>query len=291
MQPLAKMKKVFCYCFDRKGMIPFSTSIYSLMCKVKGPKRVYCITRGVDCIPLSLVDLACQYGCEITQIDLSRGVGSYYIDNYCSPGGMTASSFDRLLIPELLPVDINSCLYLDVDTLVLSDFNTEFFSSLERSKFLFSFRPSTTSWISMRVVALERVGQDMAKTINRDWTHGNIGIMGINMRPCRLRRPFEDAFACAEKYSTTVQTALNYILEGNFERLNSTYNVLANQECITDLPRATILHYAGHKKPWRDKLQCESCKSVWWDYYHSLRSSGFECSFCGPEVGWYSDYL
>lgn len=105
---------------DSKYLIHTQTLISSIETNVKGKIKVFVLSFGLT--EREKLETKNLFNCEIIYIDLTDEIISKRLcPQYTLGGYMSVASYGRLLIPELLPKEIDKCLYLDVDGIVLKD--------------------------------------------------------------------------------------------------------------------------------------------------------------------------
>lgn len=254
------------FCFDAHNVLPFLVAYASILRHVGRPTTVHCFTRGVPPIEHLSHARAPLHQCDISGVSVDP-----FIDGYLSGNRTTRSTFDRLLLPRLLPLDITACLYVDTDIVACGDIST--LADLPGASAVgMSYRESTGAWHSMRAAALAMDGARLVASMGAaDWVHGNVGVIAMNLTVLRATAFCDSCCRVAADYCVNDQLAVNYCARGRFGRLPASFNVYANKECVADAPDVRILHFAGARKPWRDRPQCAVCRACWQRYYDYTR--------------------
>jgi lipopolysaccharide biosynthesis glycosyltransferase len=250
--------QVVAYCFGPEGRSAFDVSYASLRKNTRRNIKVYCFTRQLGL-------LTDNYPCssDIIQIDITDKTVSAFVDTYRTPDGITRSTFDRLFLPDLLPKNVKTCLYLDIDTLVLQDLEP-LFNTIIRSPTGLCYRPSTGAWNSMKAACAGfNCSSVPAAMGDEDWIHGNVGVLLMDLEVLRNARFTARCEELLGIHHTNDQLIINYVCRGHFMPLPAFYNIYANKECIADFPAPGILHFAGPLKPWKELPQCGQCKAAW----------------------------
>jgi lipopolysaccharide biosynthesis glycosyltransferase len=144
----------------------------------------------------------------------------------------TSTSYARLLIPELLPAQVNRAVYLDGDVLVTSDLSP-----------LFELELGDAPFAAVRDQAI-------------GGSYFNAGVLVLDLERWRRTGLAERALAYADAQTQPLfwadQDALNAVADDWYE-LELRWNVQANvpEPERDDLLRtAAVVHFAGYHKPW-----------------------------------------
>jgi lipopolysaccharide biosynthesis glycosyltransferase len=245
-------------------------------------------------------------------------VSFYHVENlfsgwkgndYISP-----ATYLRFMIQDILPKDINRVLYLDADTIVLTDlselYNTDFKGMPLAAMPDYGLVLGSPYWLGYKVsfkgtdYSFNEYCADVLKIDNsRKISYFNAGVLLINLetwRPYSLKAvsfleanpglPFLD------------QDALSRVLEGNFIPLHPSFNAFSDlaapdgrsfldkvsgfakryhkvKKIWRDNPK--IVHYAGSNKPWDEHAKVTGLERYWWEYAESTsvysRYERFSC--------------
>jgi lipopolysaccharide biosynthesis glycosyltransferase len=167
-----------------------------------------------------------------------------------------------MLIPEIIPHDIERVVYLDADVIVLKDLSLLW----------------TIDMADHAVMAVENFSEptlraampQLRELFDPDAPHFNAGVLLINVPRWReqmiSRRAFEFLQIHGNKVEFADQDALNAVLAGSWGKLDPIWNVQLltlsfyghRQYSAIDCRRrqeallhgAAILHYTGRRKPW-----------------------------------------
>lgn len=190
---------------------------------------------------------------------------------------ITAPTYYRLALPDLLP-EIDECLYLDGDLVVLADLPSVFGSPM-KEELLRGVKAAAYYYPSYeRCLKARRLG------IGAFDEYVNAGVLQMNlklMRELNLTQAFEELLC--ENYSSQDQDILNSACYGRIETLDPAMNLMTKYhpehpdsfDCDPSIrlcwtrkewdeacARPVIVHYAGAEKPWQD-LSVDFA-DLWW---------------------------
>lgn len=185
---------------------------------------------------------------------------------------ITRPTYFRLMIPELLQEE--RCIYLDTDTVILSDLQELMNISIEEKYVAGVWHPG---------VVLVRWGEEVCKNarVPAADQYINAGVLLMNldmMRRDGLTEKFMQLLP--ENMPTQDQDILNHVCYGKIAFLPFKYNVLTvfADRCMEDYegcyPEAeleeawnkpSIIHYANPNKPW-NSLDC-AFTDQWWKFF------------------------
>ncbi len=166
------------------------------------------------------------------------------LDNYPKPNYLPRSAYLRILIPELLPVDINKVLYLDTDVVVLGDILELYNQALE----------------GFSLGAVRDIMADEILRIHFDKkvrNYFNSGVLLINLQNWRrlmlTEKVKEFILLRGKEIIRADQDILNSLFINDWLPLNKRFN--------SDLKRGNpnkkiedntiVLHYSDKVKPWQ----------------------------------------
>ena len=157
--------------------------------------------------------------------------------------------FYRLCIPEILR-DIDMCLYIDSDTLVVSDITAVFDTDMEGMYIAGVFADVS----SVR----EQVTKDETEAINR---YVNSGVLLMNlslMRKDGMQRKFME---CGPDFIAVDEHLLNKCCNGHIKLLPQGYNCMPGVS--VDTPRIFHFLYQDYIRPWKNR-RAQGSKE-WWE--------------------------
>jgi lipopolysaccharide biosynthesis glycosyltransferase len=209
--------------------------------------------------------LATRNNACILFYSVPSGFGSDFILN----GNWTAATYYRLLLPELLPIEVNNYLYLDTDTLVVGSLYPIFQTDL------------STNYVAAVRDRLVPTREDLG--ITEPFTYFNAGVLLINRKMWIDENITEKALkfltAYPEKIYYADQDALNYLFKGCWSPLCISYNLmfadipegLSKKEYKFFLRDKVIIHFTQHR-PWK-----MLCQNPYRQLYHKyLKASQFK---------------
>ncbi len=167
---------------------------------------------------------------------------------------VSAASYFRLLLPELLPAELNRVIYLDCDLVVLGDIGVLW--DLDIDDHYAAAVPELTA-DSRRVSSAQglRLWQELG--LAADLEQFNSGVLLINLDKWRaefiMQRAMVYLAQAAEWLRWHDQEALNAVFAGNWLRLDARWNLtmrhLMSAAPVTGQP-SCIIHYHTAAKPW-----------------------------------------
>jgi lipopolysaccharide biosynthesis glycosyltransferase len=166
----------------------------------------------------------------------------------------TAATMDRLYLPMLLP-DADRVVYLDTDLICLDDLAPLYDLALPESGI--AAKPSVKegyatlpdlvrTWAHPR--ARETIlGELISSGAPMSLRTFNAGVLVMDLEKLRRRSFVRTTLDMVQRFGVNDQLALNLFTKGEFEPLDSAWNVFAGQDA-SDAPH--IIHWPGPKKPW-----------------------------------------
>jgi lipopolysaccharide biosynthesis glycosyltransferase len=154
---------------------------------------------------------------------------------------ISAAAYARLLIPDLLPKTIERVLYLDADTIVVSDLTALWQTDMGEAAIAAVHDPGAAQ--------IEReIGIDVD-----EGGYVNSGVMLMNLVVWRDEELATMAMAFAKKHSlrSCEQPGINFACAGKITYLPEEWNFqLIRPRRPDQWLEPSIIHYAGPKKPW-----------------------------------------
>ncbi|MCQ2004426.1 glycosyltransferase family 8 protein [Rhizobium sp. NRK18] len=189
-------------------------------------------------------------------------------------GHVSDAALYRCAMGSLLPDTVEKILYIDCDTLVLKPLDRLYNTDLDG-----------------KIAAAHRTPLDHLSDMGVDANeYFNSGVMLIDLALWRKSRVEAETFDVLAAHGPRLkmwdQCALNIVLAGKTAPLDSEYNHLVNRPPVGGhyvVP--TILHYAGHRKPWLnggtiwDGLYLEATQKTPWPLVYSRRKAKKENPF------------
>ncbi|HET7422997.1 MAG TPA: glycosyltransferase [Gemmatimonadales bacterium] len=166
----------------------------------------------------------------------------------------TAATMDRLYLPMLLP-DADRVVYLDTDLICLDDLAPLYELALPESGI--AAKPSVKegyatlpdlvrTWAhpeARETILGELIGSGAPMSLRTF----NAGVLVMDLGKLRRRSFVRTTLDLVQRFGVNDQLAINLYTKGEFEPLDSAWNVFVGQDA-SDAPH--IIHWAGPKKPW-----------------------------------------
>ncbi len=166
----------------------------------------------------------------------------------------TAATMDRLYLPMLLP-DADRVVYLDTDLICLDDLAPLYELALPESGI--AARPSVKAgYATLPDLVRTWAHPKTRETLLGDLVHDgapaslrtfNAGVLVMDLQKLRRRSFVRTTLDMVTRFGVNDQLAMNLYTKGEFEPLDSAWNVFAGQDAC-DSPH--IVHWPGPKKPW-----------------------------------------
>ena len=162
----------------------------------------------------------------------------------------SSMAYARLVLPE--KVDLECLIYIDVDILVLKDLSELLRIELPEN--------------GVGGVAEHTIAEDMPKVkplaLDPEQPYLNSGLLVLDLNKVRRARTFTKALDILRDHPDACrwhdQSALNYVFNGAAKALDRSWNILRNQQVLSDpidaLPkligRSINVHFNTRAKPW-----------------------------------------
>jgi lipopolysaccharide biosynthesis glycosyltransferase len=154
---------------------------------------------------------------------------------------LSAAAYARLLIPDLLPKTVERVLYLDADTIVVSDLTALWQTDMGEAAIAAVHDPAATQ--------IEReIGIDVD-----EGSYVNSGVMLMNLVVWRDEELATTAMAFAKKHNprTCDQPSINFACAGKITYVPEEWNFqLIRPRRPDQWLEPSIIHFSGPKKPW-----------------------------------------
>jgi lipopolysaccharide biosynthesis glycosyltransferase len=180
------------------------------------------------------------------------------------------STYFRLMLPAIIPEDVNSGLFLDSDLIVNGSIKDLVVVDLSK---MFLAAVSEAS-VEDNVLRLNKLGFPSTG-------YFNAGVLLVNLEAWRENSFIDDFVSIANNYSEHLpwvdQDILNMHFGDNWVRLDKKYNAT---HLLKKLPEApVIVHYASYSKPWH-YVNTHPYNSLYKKYlrmtpFKGVRSTGF----------------
>lgn len=251
--PLQKYNVAFC--FDNNYQQHFGAAINSLLLNFAGNGEDLCIHVVGDALEDACLEkieiLRNRFRAQIKFYAI-EGLDQKLLDELPLNSFFTRATYASILLPHILPEDLESVLYLDSDTIILSDIRSLFDIDLGHK-------------------ALAGVSDASCAEMKTHWAipdYINSGVMLIN--PVRWRerdyskKCIEFSHKNKEKLKFLDQCAINVILQNDIVLLSDKWNVMVKPGVSTYAgPEASILHFITKSKPWQSWYEHPLGESYW----------------------------
>lgn len=252
------------FCIGKNYFQHLAVSIVSLLQK-NDNLNLWIVHDGLENASIAMLsDRIAETNCNMHFVYITSDIFDGLVKNH----HFTNANYYRLLIPELLPDDIEKVLYLDADLLVLS--------SLEG---IFSINVD-----NYYVAAVEGARFDRHEQLgmNSDSHYFNSGVMLINNKLWKRNNVKYKVVDFTNRNPDCInfvdQCGLNAVIDGKWLPLHPKYNqqtaffekqVDCNTFSFSDLEEAkhspSIIHYTGSSKPWH-YMNRHPYKDEYWKY-------------------------
>lgn len=159
--------------------------------------------------------------------------------------------FFRLLLPELLPTDLQKVLYLDCDLIICKDITGLWCTDIQDVPLA-----AVTEWDQDACLASSPAGvrryQELGMPAEQPLF--NAGVLLLNLEHWRRTRLAQRAFNYIREVGGDVrwyeQEALNVVSKGEYREIESHWNVPASIATLLPDEQVSIVHYLAARKPW-----------------------------------------
>lgn len=232
-----------------KALIRYAKApIASAMHHCKEPLRFVILTRGCD---ESDIEALRETGADITAIPMEAAPIKAKLAPWVS-----ASSMDRLLLPDLLPVE-DKCLYLDIDLCVEDDLADLF--AMDTGEAGIAARTSTRKrFLTTSQYALltgVRIPADLGDHLNF-----NAGVLLLSLEALRRNSFTSKTLSIVERSGCNDQIAVALYAKSKHVPLPARYNHWPSHESMSD---PAIVHFVGPQKPWAYRSPAGSRFTKW----------------------------
>lgn len=247
------------YCFDHRYEQHFGASVMSLLLHLGGPGSDLCVhvvtADPSDGFQARLDHLTDRFQARITvhrvqAQDVSQVAGLQLMNK--PTGHLTAATYYRVLLGSILSPDIDRVLYLDADTIVLSDVRPLFGldlgtavigAALDRGSVQMAARRGLPRYVNSGVLVMDL----------QRWRQGDLA-----------RRCLDFAAQNPEKISYGDQCAINAVCTDLIHVLEPRWNrFVVPQTRADDAGDAAILHYITGDKPWQAWYENDLARHYW----------------------------
>lgn len=268
------------YACDAGYALPTIVSIASLLKNKKADTdiQIYIIaTRNTFARMAPTLDSLCEHYC--TAVPKPLEPLNSYDNSPVTVAHLTRTMYYRLDIPRLLP-DIDKCIYLDGDTIVLDDI-TGLYSAIANDDYIAGVKAAAYYYPEQSQQA--KADQLL---INEFTDYINSGVLVMNINAIRQEGVVDKWDGLLKfRLSGHDQDILNSACHNRITLLHPKFNLMtkyhpANQDSYTEIPSINIcwtqedwreacitpvvIHYADRVKPWQNTSADFS--DLWWEY-------------------------
>ncbi len=237
---------------DRKYLMPFTVMLTSLLENSRLTiQKYYLLTTYVpDNELLSIISFfKTRYSTEIVHIYADVTVlKNAYISNHIS-----IATYIRLLLGDLLPLDIEKVLFLDADLVVLGDI-----SELQKySEETQTIHAVDHMYTCQQFRTLRRIGFLSSRYFNAGVMIMNLSYIRTNKMSCKF---IETMSKFESKLAFWDQDVLNINYQDSWGELPLCYNAYG---VTKRMPGMKIIHFTGSSKPWHYHNKHPYKKEFW----------------------------
>lgn len=224
-----------------------------------------------------LLSLAKEYSQNIHFLFIDQ---SLFSDKLPTTSSWPLEAYYRLLLLNLLPLEVERILYLDVDMIINKPISKLYFTDFENSYFC------VCRDMGVSLPFSDIRNEIFKEHISNSFTYFNSGMMLWNIKELRSKYSFNDYMALAQRLNFHIlapdQDLLNFMHWNQVKFVDEyQYNLFSklaynNGVRYQDvLSETTIVHFAG-MKPWEGEYVHYDIEQLWWDYakltpfYHEL---------------------
>ncbi|MCH2244852.1 MAG: glycosyltransferase family 8 protein [Crocosphaera sp.] len=223
------------FCFDKNYEQHFGVALTSvLLNNTQDTINVHIITDIIEKeLKPKLDNLSKNYKCSFFYYTVED---TEQFKDVKISGHISKAAYYRLIIPDLLPQNINKVLYLDSDLVVISSLE-ELYQVNLNDYFLAAQGSRKTGYFNsgVMVLNLEKWRNEKISTKVLDWAREN-----------------------KEKLRHWDQTALNHVIASNFVTIDRKWNTevdlsrkkTKNLNSNSSFDSVKIVHFVGSRKPW-----------------------------------------
>ncbi|MCO5141850.1 MAG: glycosyltransferase [Oligoflexia bacterium] len=249
------------YCVDEKFIQPLCASLYSLLDKYESSNKlnIYIFVKNFskndkDHV-LSLLPKEKSYEIFWREFPLDK---VSFLDTSLH---FSLANYFRLILADLIPISVNEILYLDADTIILSNI-TELFKYFD-----------SNYHIQACIDYCGKIGNPLIKSnealgklkISPELPYYNSGVLFMNLKKWREDNSAAEVISFAKNNPDTLffmdQTPINIIFRNKIGKLPSVWNAQTVHPKVLDgtfnvpyvaqsFKDAKIIHYTTEYKPW-----------------------------------------
>ncbi len=183
----------------------------------------------------------------------------------------------RLIAQFVLPQDMDRIVWIDADTIILNDLTEFYYQDFEDAYIIAC--PDKCTDTAYGAMLKKNLG------LPEEYKYFNSGVIVFNLPLLRRETKIEDIKACAyslkEKLKYPDQDILNVFYKDKVKYAEPYYNwQVRHGNKVTEAEKRNIriLHFVGHRKPWRIKYSGKHA-FLWWKEARKNRGGGHSCGF------------
>lgn len=213
-----------------------------------------------------LQELIESYGGRLHWLNVDSSV---FPKSIKTPRYWSIEAYYRLMLQDILPVDVDRIIYLDVDVIVNKSLDELYNLDFEGKMLCACSEPFSGAFPDIR----NEIFKDL---IRQRFIYFNSGVLLLNIELLREKYHLKDYLETAEMLDyqlvTPDQDLLNYVHWKEIKLIDaSKYNLYARfaYNCGVRYEevkgKVTIVHFLGNK-PWDGKADRFDIEQLWWDY-------------------------
>lgn len=228
------------FCFDRNYRQHFAVALCSLLrnnFKMADDVKIYIVTDSIDDSFRKSIEKLRNGSCvkfewviapNIEVRDLPIANGSHF----------SSAIYYRLFLSKILPAEVEDVIYLDSDTVCVSDVSD-------------LFGVDISNHLIAGVLDVEAVRESNRMGVKN---YVNSGVLIINLKRWREECVTERCIEWLMRNPDVVlgdQDAINLVCQNELIILDRKWNACVNPEKIVEFGHVKIIHYISHMKPWQ----------------------------------------
>ena len=252
-----KLKIEFLYCFDINYINQGYSSILSLLSNID-EKVVIHVIHNNSKIQKNLPTIISQHK-QLDKIYFYKVDKNYNFYPNIENSHVSEATYFRLFMSELLPAKIKNLVYLDADTICISNPMSNLrihFKELENSNYIVAAK---TEEEKSKIKDFDTIHKNSYEIpfvrLPIDEKYFNAGVLCISyqkwIKNNTTKLLFENLEAFSEHLINWDQDVLNIVFNGEYIELSESLNQYDTEvDKHNILKRTEFLHYVGSKKPW-----------------------------------------
>ena len=238
----------FLYCFDENYNKQAFTSMYSLLENINTNIKIH-ILHNLDKKNVFVPEKVSNH-IYLNEIKFYKFKDNKFKFQNIDNTHVSSATYFRLFLQDYIPDYINELIYLDPDTIVISNF-------LEETNHIFKELTSKKKLIAAKTELIkdEFLPNERFNRLNLTKSYFNAGVMFINYSLWQKENYSEKFIKKMKNLNSKIiewdQDVMNSLLNGDYLEINKSLNYIVLPEKYMDKKiKPIILHFAGSKKPW-----------------------------------------